>query len=396
MKKILLLLIIGTIGLLNACDFTAPIDENNTVPQILGVSDVTILYGSYFDPFEGITAVDDIDGDIIYLITVHGLESLELNEGIVTSPGTYTLNYRVMNSLGRSALAARVVTVLHPGTDIDPDPNDDLTPPDLENCGNPVIGDYIITWCDEFDGSGTNLNAHGVDLDKWAFQTGTGTQYGLTGWGNNEAQYYLESNARVEEGRLIIEAKRENHGNMNYTSARLWTKPTFYQLYGRFEAKIKLPVGEGLWPAFWMMPQFDVYGGWAASGEIDIMEARGRFPDRSIAALHFGGAWPHNTHTHQVYYFPTGRTIADFNVYAVEWEEGIIRWYVNDVLIKTATNWHTDGHTFPAPFDQEFYLLLNLAIGGSFDGGMLPPDSLFDEPVLMEIEYVRVYQKNQD
>ncbi len=265
---------------------------------------------------------------------------------------------------------------------------------ETSECGNPVIGDYVITWCDEFTGEGDNLNDFGVDLDKWGFQIGTGAAYGLTGWGNDEAQYYREENARVEDGRLIIEARKETFGGMRYTSARLWTKPTFHQTYGRFEAKIKLPVGDGLWPAYWMMPQEDVYGGWAASGEIDIMEAKGRFPNQSTAALHFGGAWPNNTHTHQTYQFPTNLSIADFNVYAVEWEEEVIRWYVNDRLIKTSTSWYTEGHDFPAPFDQDFYLLLNLAIGGSFDGGVLPPDSLFDEPVLMEIEYVRVYQKD--
>ncbi|MFW6298526.1 MAG: glycoside hydrolase family 16 protein [Bacillota bacterium] len=266
----------------------------------------------------------------------------------------------------------------------------------LGECGNPEIGDYEITWCDEFTGEGDNVNAQGVDMDKWDFQTGTGEEYGLTGWGNNEAQYYREENARVEDGRLIIEALHENHEGMDYTSARLWTKPTFDQTYGRFEAKIKLPVGDGLWPAFWMLPQDDVYGGWAASGEIDIMEAKGRLPMQSTGAIHYGGSWPDNTYEHGEYAFPEDRSIADFNVYAIEWEEEEIRWYVNDEHMHTASSWYTEGHDFPAPFDQDFYLLLNLAVGGNFDDGRMPPDSLFDDPVQMEVEYVRVYQKDSD
>ena len=265
---------------------------------------------------------------------------------------------------------------------------------DSTECGEPEIGEYTITWCDEFTGEGDNVNPQGLDLDKWGVQTGTGVEYGLEGWGNDEAQYYLESNARVEDGRLVIEARNESYGGMDYTSARLRTEPTFSQTYGRFEAKIRLPEGEGLWPAFWMMPQDDVYGGWAASGEIDIMEAKGRILDESSGAIHYGGEWPDNTYTHGEYDFTDGRDITDFNVYAIEWEEDEIRWYVNDDLFFTAKLWYTEGHDFPAPFDQDFHLLLNLAIGGHFDGYRTPPDSLFDEPVLMEVEYVRVYQKD--
>ncbi len=265
---------------------------------------------------------------------------------------------------------------------------------DNAECGEPEIGEYTITWCDEFTGEGDNVNAQGLDLDKWGVQTGTGTEYGLEGWGNGELQYYREENARVEDGRLLIEARNNSYEGADYTSARLRTEPTFSQTYGRFEAKIKLPEGEGLWPAFWMLPQDDVYGGWAASGEIDIMEAKGRLPDQSSGAIHYGGQWPDNTYTHGEYDFPEGRDITDFNVYAIEWEEDEMRWYVNDTLFFTAKLWHTEGHDYPAPFDQDFHLLLNLAIGGHFDEYRTPPDSLFDEPVVMEVDYVRVYQKD--
>jgi beta-glucanase (GH16 family) len=262
------------------------------------------------------------------------------------------------------------------------------TPENIEREG------YTLTWHDEFDGTGNNLNERNVDLSKWAFQIGTGTDQGLVGWGNNERQYYRSENARVEQGNLIIEAKQEFFGDMPYTSARLWTKPTFGQLYGRFEARIKLPVGDGLWPAFWLMPVENTYGGWANSGEIDIMEARGRLPNEISSALHFGGSWPNNRYTSKNYNFPLGQTIAEFHVYAVEWEPTEIRFYVNDILYHTVNVWSSEGFDYPAPFDQPFYILLNLAVGGTFDGNRLPPIELFNEPVEMVVSYVRVYRKN--
>ena len=374
-------------------DVTDPVDTTEDVIDagIQGVDDVTLSVGDVFDPFDGVVVIDANGHDVTSVLIILGLEHLELDEGRTTRMGEFIIVYIADTDDARYE-ASRAVVIEASNDSVDTDDPDAL----LASCQNPILGDWIITWCDEFTGEGDNLNAQGVDLDRWGFQLGTGVQYGLNGWGNNEAQYYREENARVENGRLIIEAKRENYGGMAYTSARLYTKPTFSQTYGRFEAKIRLPIGEGLWPAYWMMPQDDVYGGWAASGEIDIMEARGRLPNQSIGALHFGAAWPNNVHTHEVYHFPTDRNIADFNVYAIEWEEDEIRWYVNDVLIKQSTWWYTQGHDFPAPFDQDFYMLLNLAIGGTFDGGRVPPDSLFDSAVEMEVEYVRVYERQDD
>lgn len=391
MKKYLLILITLLTFSLYACsDIPTNDDIDETIESgIFGADDITLTVGNAFDPNDGVSARDEDGVDITEDIEILGLEHLDIVDGQVSASGEFVLVYQT-----ESYTTSRVVTILNDNNDEDniDEEDEDLT----TECGNPVIGDYVITWCDEFTGQGDNLNAYGVDLDKWAFQTGTGAQYGLNGWGNNEAQYYREENARVENDRLIIELRQEPYEDKNYTSARLWTKPTFHQTYGRFEASIKLPVGDGLWPAYWMMPQDDVYGGWAASGEIDIMEAKGRLPYESSGALHFGGSWPDNTYDHGVYHFPSGNSIAEFNTYAVEWEEDEIRWYVNDILMHTATSWYTDGHPFPAPFDQDFYLILNLAVGGSFDGGILPPDSLFDAPVLMEIEYVRVYQKQAE
>ena len=249
--------------------------------------------------------------------------------------------------------------------------------------------EWTLVWADEFDGDT-------VDTSKWELVDMGG------GFGNQESQYYSPDNVTVEDGKLVITARKEKHPNATYeeyTSAKLVSK--FAKKYGRIEARIKLPLGTGLWPAFWMMPQDSVYGGWAASGEIDIMEARGRVPDVVCGTLHYGGPWPHNVHTGKDYVFPEGQTINEFHTYAIEWEPGEIRWYVDGVHYQTQTSWYTMGseyeetYAFPAPFDQEFYMQLNLAIGGTFDGMQLPPDELFedpDNPVTMEVDYVRVYE----
>ena len=254
-----------------------------------------------------------------------------------------------------------------------------------------TFDDKIITFCDDFIPN-ENANAQGIDLTKWAFQTGDGSQYGIPGWGNNEAQYYREENAFVKGGYLNIQLKNESFGGKFYTSARLWTNNLFSQTYGRFEASIKVPLGSGLWPAFWLLPDNTTYGTWAANGEIDIMEAKGRIPNQASGAIHYGGEWPRNTYTSGTYTFPEGQSINDFNVYAIEWEETEIRWYINDILYDQTSDWYSENGHYPAPFNTDFYIILNLAVGGVFDGGILPNATIFDEEVLMQIAYVRVFQ----
>lgn len=256
--------------------------------------------------------------------------------------------------------------------------------------------DWTLTWEDNFEGTE-------LDLDKWTIDTGNGFYEPdgtwVPGWGNEELQSYQEDNVRVEDGRLILEGREETvsdeTGTYEYTSGKILSNGKFSQKYGKFEAKMKLPEGQGYWPAFWMMPEDDVYGGWAASGEIDIMESAGGTPDRIGGAIHYGGAWPDNTHTAKDYYFPDGRDITDFNVYSLEWEPGEMRWYVNDELYQTLNSWSTTGtgnaakYSYPAPFDQEFHLILNLAIGGWYGGD---PDETTELPGQVEVEYVRAYE----
>lgn len=246
--------------------------------------------------------------------------------------------------------------------------------------------DYpYLSWQDEFDGGA-------VEPSRWTYDLGTGSQHGLTGWGNNELQFYTDrvQNASVSGGTLKITARQENYGGQAYTSARLKTQGRFSQAGGRFEIRAALPTGQGLWPAIWMLPDSNTYGGWAASGEIDIMEARGQQPDRVAGTIHYGGAWPGNTQSGATRILPAGQTIASFHTYAVEWDTTVspaIRWYVDDVLYATRTSWWSAGGAYPAPFDKPFYLLLNLAVGGNYVGS---PNAGTTFPATMQVDYVRV------
>ncbi|ADU28965.1 carbohydrate binding domain-containing protein [Evansella cellulosilytica] len=277
------------------------------------------------------------------------------------------------------------------------EPSDSIQVGDVVPINN---DDWRLTWHDEFEGDELNTDNWRIDIGN-GFYDGSG-QF-IHGWGNEELQYYQEDNVWVEDGHLVLEGRQETvhvpgHGaeTFNYTSGKVLSDGgRFNQKYGRFEAKMALPEGQGYWPAFWMMPEDDVYGGWAASGEIDIMENAGATPGHIGGAIHYGGQWPNNTYTAKDYHFPEGRDATDFNVYAVEWEPGEIRWYVNDELYQTLNNWSTTGsgnaakYAYPAPFDQEFHIILNLAIGGWYGGN---PDSSTEFPGQVLVDYVRVYE----
>jgi len=244
--------------------------------------------------------------------------------------------------------------------------------------------DWQLVWSDEFDGST-------IDSATWTFETGNGSG----GWGNNEREYYTArtNNAFVADGLLHIVAQQEAMGGFPYTSARMKTENLFSKKYGRFEFRTKLPVGVGCWPANWMMPQGSVYGGWAASGEIDVMENRGSAPTITGGTIHYGGSWPANTYSGASYVFPNNGVTTDFHNYMLEWGSNYISWYVDGVPYQTQSNWYSAGNPYPAPFDQPFYLVLNLAIGGNYLGN--PSDTEIDSgtpfPAEMQLDYIRVY-----
>ncbi|MEO1035983.1 MAG: glycoside hydrolase family 16 protein [Pseudomonadota bacterium] len=264
-----------------------------------------------------------------------------------------------------------------------------------QNISNPTLnvpmtlevspGDTLtLVWSDEFDGSA-------LDPEVWFFATGDGTEAGLPGgWGNNELQYYLPDSAQLANGVLQITARRESFGGLNYTSARINTQDRFAFRYGRIEASIKLPAGQGVWPAFWMLSQDSPYGTWAATGEIDIMEAvnlDGTGGNEIFGTLHYGAPFPGNVFT-SVTYIPSEDVTDDFHRYAIEWDATEIRWYFDDTLYATQNSWSSTAAPYPAPFDQNFHILLNVAVGGNLPG-VPNADTVF--PVTMEVDYVRVY-----
>jgi beta-glucanase (GH16 family) len=270
---------------------------------------------------------------------------------------------------------------------------------------------WKLVWSDDFDGKE-------IDRSKWDFDVGNGfysyeANQWISGWGNAELQYYTREpdNAFVKDGMLHLRALKESLHGFGYTSARLKTRrkdgsPLFCKRYGKFEFRARLPTGQGVWPALWMLPQDEKYGGWPASGEIDVMEARGQQPTRVLGTLHFGSRWPANTEASRTYELPRRGTIADFHVYALEWEPGEIRWYVDGERYATQSFWwssskseggkgakprqEADLNPWPAPFDQPFYLVMNVAVGGKFVGN---PDRTTPFPAEMLVDYVRVYDR---
>lgn len=278
-------------------------------------------------------------------------------------------------------------------------------PPDDFKIGDPNdphIDGYDLVFNDEFTGNTLNTNV-------WNYVTGyyINDDPGTWGWGNNELEHYTDSerNVNVAGGNLNLTAYEEPKSfpqdptrYAQYSSGKITSQSKVAFKYGRIDFRAKLPAGNGLWPALWLLPDDDTYGTWAASGEIDVMEARGRIPGASSGAIHFGGAWPANTYLDGSYAFENGERIdTDFHTYSLVWEEDMLKWYVDGNLFFYANSdqWYTTASSAKgAPFDQEFYIVMNLAVGGWFDGGITPGPG--DIPATMQVDYVRVYKEEGD
>jgi len=233
-----------------------------------------------------------------------------------------------------------------------------------------------LVWSDEFDIDGA------PDKDKWTYSTGS------HGWGNGESQNYTNKieNSKVEKGALVITARKE--GN-KWTSARVKTQHKADWTYGYFEIKAKLPEGVGTWPAIWMMPSFEKYGGWPRSGEIDIMEHVG-FEQNVIHSSVHTQAFNHKIGTHKTNLDTFSRVSKKYHVYAMEWDPEYIQWFIDGELFYRFEN--TGIGPTEWPFDIPFYLIMNIAIGGGW-GGQQGIDKKMKE-AKMYVDYVRVYQKN--
>lgn len=234
-------------------------------------------------------------------------------------------------------------------------------------------------WADEFNYTGM------PDSSRWSYDTGG------HGWGNNELQYYCDSgNAWVNGSELVITASPENYKGMRYTSARLVSKGKGDFLYGRFEARAKLPAGLGTWPAIWMLPTDWRYGGWPRSGEIDIMEHVGYDPEKVHISVHTK-AYNHIDGTQKTAFRQVPSAMDGFHVYRVDWMPELIEGYIDDQLLFSFRNEHKRPDEWP--FDQRFHWLLNVAVGGNWGGKNGVNPQAF--PASLLIDYVRVYGLEQ-
>jgi beta-glucanase (GH16 family) len=234
----------------------------------------------------------------------------------------------------------------------------------------PVIRNYRLVWADEFDSPGA------PSASKWGYDIGTGSG----GWGNNELQYYTDRpvNVTVANGSLKINAIKENYSGSAYTSARLLTKDKFSFKYGKLEARAKLPTGIGTWPAIWMLGSNISAVSWPACGEIDIMEHRGSEPNKIYSTVHYPG---HSGAGGVGSSIMISNASDSFHIYSVIWDAAAIRFFVDDRSVFSFPNNNT------VPFNQDFFIILNLAIGGNFGGAVDPTLSAAG----MEIDYIRVF-----
>ena len=245
---------------------------------------------------------------------------------------------------------------------------------------------YNLKWEDRFEGESLNRDDWNVELHD-------------PGWVNNELQSYVDSpeNIYLQDGSLVLKPVENvsEDGSVSYTSGRINTQHKHDFKYGLFEARVKVPEGQGFLPAFWMMPTDEnLYGQWPRCGEIDIMEVLGNNTDTSYGTIHYGN--PHSE-SQGSYTLDEGSFSEEYHVFDVEWEPGKISWYVDGKLIHTEDNWYsaTEGQgeiTYPAPFDQPFYIILNLAVGGNWPGN--PDDTTDIKNSAYYIDYVKVYQKD--
>ena len=251
----------------------------------------------------------------------------------------------------------------------------------------PPVSGWNLAWSDEFSAA----DGSAPDSTKWTYDLGG------NGWGNQELETYTSrpENVQIQSGSLVITARQESFTGTdgiarNFTSTRLKTQNLFAQAYGRFEARIKIPRGQGLWPAFWTLGNDITQNGWPKCGEIDIMENIGREPGINHGSLHGPSSTAPTSDLTATLSLPAGQSYADdYHVYAIEWAPGTVRFFVdsNNYATFTQAQWPAGGQWV---FDHPFFIILNVAVGGSWPGS---PDATTQFPQQMLVDYVRVYSK---
>jgi beta-glucanase (GH16 family) len=238
---------------------------------------------------------------------------------------------------------------------------------------------WKLLWEDNFEGA----KGQALDSRRWGFDVGG------NGWGNGQLEFNTDktNNAALDgDGYLDITAREETYGNNLYTSARILTRGRFHRAYGRFEARIKLPVGQGIWPAFWLLGNDIDEVGWPTCGEIDVMEYRGQEPWKIAGSLH-GPGYSGGTPVSESYVLPGKSDFnEDFHIFRIDWSPERITWFVDDFLYQVV---ELSGLPGPSVFDHPFFMILNVAVGGAYVG---PPDTTTVFPQTMKVDFVRVYE----
>ena len=279
-------------------------------------------------------------------------------------------------------LSAAVNGIIYKGTGVGVIENDDSRI-DFTNTGYDAptsYPGYTLAWADEFNGGSLNLA-------DWSFENGDGCP-NVCGWGNNELEYYTSrpENLFFQDGKMIIEARKENYSGKSYTSSKILTRGKKIFKYARIDIRAKLPKGKGIWPAFWLLPQNNVFGNWPKSGEIDLMEMIGHEANRSYGTLHFGPG-PGSTQLGRNYTLPSGIFNDEFHVFSLEWKQNQIRWLIDGNVYSTYTSADFGSNNYP--FNEDFFLIFNMAVGGNWPGS---PDATTYLPQWLIVDYVRVYQ----
>jgi beta-glucanase (GH16 family) len=240
---------------------------------------------------------------------------------------------------------------------------------------------YALAWSNEFDS--TALSA-----DEWTFESGDGCPQ-LCGWGNNELEYYTNrsDNLFFKEGKMIIRARKESNGEKSYTSARIKTQGKKTFKFGRIDIRAVLPAGKGIWPAFWLMPENNIYGNWPSGGEIDMMEFLGHEPSRVHGTIHYGPSPGSKSISNSMVLSNNDSFDKKFHVFSLIWEADKIQWLVDDVVFSTISKSDLGSDIYT--FNEDFYFIINLAVGGNWPGS---PDATTKFPRHLIVDYLRVYQ----
>lgn len=384
--------------LLNACAFDQEYQQPDITLPTLSINDITKEEGNTTTVFEFTVSLEGnnfsrvgVSFETVNGTALAGEDYLAIPKGyLLFSPGEKqkTIAVTIITNRLRESdenfeirLSNPVNAVLTKSTGLGTILNDDVLDVDVfipDGYTTPTsYPGRTLVWSDEFSGDSLNM-------DYWTHEIGTGNN----GWGNNELQYYRAENTFMYDGHLVIEARKEPFGNQEYTSSRIVTRGKKDFKFGRIDIRALLPEGQGLWPALWMLGRNITQIGWPACGEIDIMEIIGSQPGRVHGTVHFGNSTAQHQFIGGSKSLPGGAKFSEeFHVFSIIWEQNSIKWLLDDEQFFQYTP--AQGGSAPYPFNNNFFFIFNVAVGGNWPGS---PDASTVFPQRMVVDYIRVFQ----